>query len=69
MAWVTGEVETTEDGVLVISRISVRYELHADVSQRDVIERVNSLHARKCPLARTIAGCVDVSTEVDLIPG
>lgn len=68
MAWVTGEVDAATDGVLVITRIHVRYELRADASQRDVIERVNRVHARECPLARTLAECVDISTEVELIP-
>jgi uncharacterized OsmC-like protein len=64
---VTGEIETTDDGVLVIRRVHVRYRLRADPEKREAIDRVLEFHARKCPVARTIGDCVNISTELELI--
>jgi uncharacterized OsmC-like protein len=65
---VTGEIETTEDGVLVVRKIHVRYRLTADPEHRETIDRVLGFHARKCPVARTLQGCVEVTTELELVP-
>lgn len=67
MSEVTGEIERTDDGVLVIRRVHVRYRLRADPERREAIDRVLEFHARKCPVARTIGDCVDISTELELI--
>jgi uncharacterized OsmC-like protein len=64
---VTGEIDTTDDGVLVVRRVHVRYRLKADPDMREVIDRVLGFHARKCPVARTIDGCIEVTTELDLV--
>ncbi|MGH2682343.1 MAG: hypothetical protein ACRDIX_03830 [Actinomycetota bacterium] len=64
---VTGEIERTDDGVLVIRRVHVLYRLRADPERREAIDRVLGFHARKCPVARTIGDCVDISTELELI--
>ena len=68
VAEATGEVTKTEDGVLVVRRIHVRYRLEADPDQRDVIDRVHGFHARRCPVARTLGGCVEIRTSYDLVP-
>ncbi len=31
------------------------------------IERVLGFHADRCPVARTIGGCVDITTAVELV--
>lgn len=59
----TGEIEK-EENVLVIRRIHVRYQLKLDPDKRDVAERVHGFHADYCPVARTIRGCVEISTEL-----
>ena len=60
-----GEVE--KDGnVLVIKRIHVTYHLKLKPEQREAAERVHGFHADKCPVARTIRGCVDISTELNM---
>jgi organic hydroperoxide reductase OsmC/OhrA len=62
-----GEVEV-EDKVLVIKRIHVRYELRvAPDSDRAAIERAHNAHAAHCPVARSIGGCVDITTELRVI--
>ncbi len=60
-----GEVE--KDGkVLVIRRIFVTYHLRIDPKNRETAERVHGFHADKCPVARTIKGCVDITTALNM---
>ena len=64
-AEVRGEIE--KDGnVLVIKRIHVTYHLKLIPEQRETAERVLDFHADKCPVARTLKGCVDISTELNM---
>lgn len=54
-----------EDGILTIKRIRVRYELAGcPENRREAAERAHANHARRCPVAKTIAGCVDITTEL-----
>lgn len=62
-----GRIEPV-DGVLVIQRIDVTYHLEALEEKRDMIERVRAMHADHCPVARTLRGCVDIHTRVELHP-
>lgn len=55
-----------DDGVLVIRRIEVVYHLRAPAEKRDVIERVLGVHADHCPVARTLRGCVEIETRLEL---
>jgi uncharacterized OsmC-like protein len=60
--------------VLVLRRIHLTYHLVVDQAvigdqkQRAAIERVLGLHADRCPVARTIGGCVAISTSLELHP-
>ena len=58
-----GEVET-EDGVLVIKRIHVTYRLRADEEHTDAIQRAFESHPSKCPVYRTLSGCIDITTRL-----
>ena len=60
-----GEV-MVDDGVLVVRRIEVTYHLRAPEAQRPVIERVLAMHADHCPVARTLKGCVEIATRLEL---
>lgn len=59
-----GEIE--KDGrVLVIKRIHVTYELAAVTDeQREKVERVLAFHADHCPVARSLEGAIDITTDV-----
>ena len=58
-----GEIE--KDGnVLVIRRISVTYRLKIDPADREAAERVHGVHADYCPVARSINGCIDITTSL-----
>lgn len=60
-------METTEDGVLVIRRIHVTYQLADAESHREVVERVHGFHARKCPVYRSLEAAIEITTSVELI--
>ena len=66
MAEVLGEVEK-EGGVLVLRRIHVKYKLHVPNPDevRDTVARVLEMHVDKCPVALSIKGAIDVTTEVE----
>ena len=55
-----------EDGVLVIRRIHVAYRLVAEDGHGDTVERVHAIHHGSCPVYRTIARCVDITTELEI---
>lgn len=60
-----GEVEL--DGkTLVIKRIHVTYSgFSFDEEQREKVERVASVHADGCPVARSLRGSIDITTSVE----
>ncbi|NNL76400.1 MAG: hypothetical protein HKO68_08705 [Desulfobacterales bacterium] len=58
-----GEVEKVGK-VLAIKRIHVTYYLTIKPEQQEAAERVHSFHADFCPVALTLKGCVDLSTEL-----
>jgi uncharacterized OsmC-like protein len=60
---VRGEIEK-EDNVLVIRRIHVTYHLKMEPEKREAAERAHRIHVDYCPVAQTIRGCVDISTEL-----
>jgi len=60
-----GEVEK-EGQVLVVKRIHVTYHLKITSNHRQTAERVHGFHADYCPVARTIRGCVDISTSLQI---
>ena len=59
--------------MLVVRRIHVTYHLVVDQAviddqkKRAAIERVLGFHADRCPVARTIGGCVAISTSLQLL--
>jgi len=55
-----------EDGVLVIKRIHVLYELTADTRKRELIQRVYQMHQLRCPVYKTLHHCIDITTELHL---
>jgi len=61
-----GEV-VDDAGVLVIQRINVRYRLSLPEDEREVATRVHGFHARSCPVARSLEGGIEVSTELEFV--
>jgi uncharacterized OsmC-like protein len=60
---VNGEIEL-EGKVMVIKRIHVTYHLKLKPEQRETAVKVHGFHADYCPVARTMKGCVDITTEL-----
>ena len=68
IAEVRGEVESTDDGVLVIRRVHVRFLLKAAESVRDTVERVHSVYKEKCPVYRSLRPAFDITSAYELVP-
>jgi uncharacterized OsmC-like protein len=52
--------------VLVVKRIKQTFHLVADENDREKIERVLKVYADSCPVARSIKGSIDITSELDL---
>ena len=64
MGEATGEIEQTEDHVLVIRRIHTRLLLKAPAAQRAAAERVHGMFANHCPVYRSLHGAIAITTEL-----
>ena len=60
-----GEVET-EGKILVVKRIRQTFHLIADEKDREKIERVLKVYADSCPVARSVKGSIEITSELDL---
>jgi uncharacterized OsmC-like protein len=61
-----GEVEL-EERVLVLRRIHVTYTLRAADADRETVERVHAVHHNSCPVYRSIASAIAITTEFHLV--
>lgn len=52
--------------MLVIKRIHVTYHLKLNPAQHETAERVLGFHADFCPVARTLRGCVEITTSLEM---
>jgi uncharacterized OsmC-like protein len=57
-----------DDGVLIVKRIHVDYDLQLDPGEAEAAERAHRLHVDHCPVAQTIIGCVDITTALHAVP-
>ena len=54
--------------MLVIKRIHVVYKLRLDAdADRAAVQRAFDHHMPKCPVYRSIGGCIDVTTSLELV--
>ncbi|HEX6711346.1 MAG TPA: OsmC family protein [Rubrobacter sp.] len=60
-----GEIEV-ENKVLVIKRIKQLFHLTAKEQDRETIERVLNVYADSCPVAASVKGSIEISSELDL---
>jgi len=59
-----GEVEL-ESKVLVVKRIAVTYTgLQVAEDDREKVDRVLGVHADGCPVARSLKGSIEITTEL-----
>ena len=66
VADVTGKVGKDE-GVLVIREIHVQYRLRAGDADRAAIDRAMKFHPMRCPVYRTLHGCIEITTGLDVV--
>lgn len=60
-----GEIE--KDGkVLIIRRIHVVYQLKLAPEHRETAQKVHGFHEDFCPVARSIKGSIEISTELNM---
>ena len=62
-----GEVEV-ESKVLVIKRIKQIFRLSGDEGDRETVERVLGVYADSCPVARSVKGSIEISSELKFTP-
>ena len=60
-----GEIET-EGKILVVKRIRQTFHLTADEKDREKIERAMQVYADACPVARSVKGSIEITSELDL---
>jgi uncharacterized OsmC-like protein len=60
-----GEIEV-ESKVLVIKRIKQVFHIIAEGRDRETIERVLEVYADSCPVAASVRGSIEISSELDL---
>ena len=59
-----GEIEV-ESKVLVLKRIKQIFHLTAEEQERETIERVLEVYADSCPVAASVKGSIEISSELD----
>jgi uncharacterized OsmC-like protein len=62
-----GEIET-ESKVLVVRRIKQTFYLTAGEDDRETIERVLGVYADSCPVARSVRECIEITSDLELMP-
>jgi len=65
VAEVTGEIESDE-GVLVIRRVHVKFTLQASDEARETIERVHRVYKDQCPVYRSLHPAFAISSSYQL---
>jgi len=60
-----GEIEV-ERKVLVIKRIKQVFHITADERERETIERLLEVYADSCPVAASVKGSIEISSELNL---
>lgn len=64
-ATVEGDNEV-RDGIIVLTRIRIHYELHIPRDARAVVERALARHQEKCPTARSLQAAVEINWTADI---
>ena len=63
---VRGEIEN-EEGVLVIRRIHIAFNLRAPENVRETVERVHGFFANKCPIFRSLHAAIEITSSYKLV--
>ena len=52
--------------MLVIRTVHVRYHLRMEAGREEQARRAHEIHHPYCPVYRTMVGCVEFSTELEI---
>ena len=66
VAEVRGEVESDE-GVLVIRRVHVKFLLKGAPDVRETVDRVHSVYAERCPVYRSLRPAFQITSNWELV--
>lgn len=64
-----GHIGRTDDGVLVVERVEVKYSLEVDkLDERTqkMVDLVMGFHKSKCPVSRTLGDSIKVDTSIEV---
>ncbi len=61
-----GQVESEDDGILVLKRVTVKYQLELPEEHRAGAEEVLAVHADRCPNARSVSPSIEIVTELEI---
>lgn len=64
-AEVRGEVES-DQGVLVIRKVHVHFEIDGAEEAREIVERVHRVYADKCPVYKTLRPAFEITSNFEL---
>lgn len=53
--------------MLVIRRIKQTFHLAVPQDERETVERVLSVYADSCPVARSVKGSIEITSEIDFL--
>lgn len=63
---VEGDIEN-KDGVIVISRIRVKYFIKIPKGKKEAAERALTLHSDRCPAAVTVKNSIEISYSAKIV--
>lgn len=63
-----GTVEKDDAGIMVLTRIRVRYRLVADPAKEPEIMRAHQHHIPACGVAKSVMTAIDISSTIEVVP-
>jgi len=55
------------DGIIKLTRITVRYSLRIPAGTRDAVDRALSRHREKCPTARSLEAAIAIDWAAEIV--
>ena len=62
-----GHIAPDEEGILVLSKITMSYRLEVDEADRATAEEVHSAHVARCPNARSVMPSIEIDSALEIV--
>lgn len=62
-----GSIAPDEEGILVLSKITMAYRLRLDEAQREAAEEVHAVHVGRCPNARSVMPAIEIDSGLEIV--